>query len=187
MQPTNSVSGIIDGVIPESRRPDGTIRKERKVRPGFVAAEDVTRYTNNRMEAAKRPPGYVPGLGVVSKEPAQAPASKNAKKNAKKQETKTAEPVIAAIQANKSPESNPTTSSSPAPPTSSKDAITSKATIAADIEKKIKNIKKKLRQIEETEAKGGDLLPEQMEKIAKKGQVQDELKSLEEELENMSL
>ncbi|EEB06213.1 mago binding protein [Schizosaccharomyces japonicus yFS275] len=43
-----SLSGavIVDGekVIPSSKRNDGTLRKERKVRPGYTAPEDIVRY-----------------------------------------------------------------------------------------------------------------------------------------------
>ncbi|SNX87614.1 uncharacterized protein MEPE_06324 [Melanopsichium pennsylvanicum] len=40
-------------VIPESRRADGTIRKERKVRPGFTPVEDVQRYRPARARQAE--------------------------------------------------------------------------------------------------------------------------------------
>lgn len=46
--------------IPGSQRADGSYRKERKVRPGFVPLEDVKRYSNARLESVKehsRPPG----------------------------------------------------------------------------------------------------------------------------------
>ncbi|CAG8786768.1 7403_t:CDS:1, partial [Racocetra persica] len=33
-------------VIPASRRADGSLRKERRVRPGFVPKEDIIRYKN---------------------------------------------------------------------------------------------------------------------------------------------
>ncbi|PKC12920.1 hypothetical protein RhiirA5_352377 [Rhizophagus irregularis] len=44
-------SGIVtidnnERVIPATRRADGTVRKERRVRPGFVPQEDVARYKN---------------------------------------------------------------------------------------------------------------------------------------------
>ncbi|CAG8748792.1 492_t:CDS:2 [Dentiscutata erythropus] len=44
-------SGIIttetnERVIPASLRADGTLRKERRVRPGFVPQEDIKRYKN---------------------------------------------------------------------------------------------------------------------------------------------
>ncbi|SOV05432.1 uncharacterized protein UDID_07669 [Ustilago sp. UG-2017a] len=49
-EPKSTASGIVERadtqqrVIPESRRADGSIRKERKVRPGFIPTEDVARY-----------------------------------------------------------------------------------------------------------------------------------------------
>ncbi|KAK4513596.1 uncharacterized protein ATC70_005600 [Mucor velutinosus] len=46
--------------IPGSQRADGSYRKERKVRPGFVPLEDVKRYSNARIEASREaslPPG----------------------------------------------------------------------------------------------------------------------------------
>lgn len=63
--------------IPGSQRADGTYRKERKVRPGFVPLEDVKRYSNARIEqdkAPKLPPGYKPSIeaeipGGKKKEP----------------------------------------------------------------------------------------------------------------------
>ncbi|KAI8844144.1 hypothetical protein BC829DRAFT_363957 [Chytridium lagenaria] len=68
--PTSGIQQTQDGtrIIPQSRRPDGSIRKERRIRDGFVPQEDVERYTNARMDAAKTPTGYVPGLGVVTRE-----------------------------------------------------------------------------------------------------------------------
>ncbi|THG98568.1 hypothetical protein EW026_g3654 [Hermanssonia centrifuga] len=44
--PNTTASGIaldprtLERVIPESRRPDGTVRKEKKIRPGFTPQED---------------------------------------------------------------------------------------------------------------------------------------------------
>lgn len=61
-----SASGIIDDpnainhdqsmkqrIIPQSRRADGSIRKERKVRPGFVPVEDVARFVPSRVRKAR--------------------------------------------------------------------------------------------------------------------------------------
>ncbi|CAI2162054.1 16776_t:CDS:2 [Funneliformis geosporum] len=50
-QPAPRPSGIVttdnnERVIPATRRADGTLRKERRVRPGFVPQEDVARYKN---------------------------------------------------------------------------------------------------------------------------------------------
>lgn len=61
-EPTNA--GIIEvgeeRWIPGSRRADGTYRKERKVRPGFVPLEDVKRYSNSVLESTKQAP-TIPG------------------------------------------------------------------------------------------------------------------------------
>lgn len=61
-----SASGIIDDpnavanglgakqrIIPESRRADGSIRKERKVRPGFTPVEDIARFVPSRVRQAR--------------------------------------------------------------------------------------------------------------------------------------
>ncbi|KAJ3331237.1 hypothetical protein HDU76_003698 [Blyttiomyces sp. JEL0837] len=193
----STVTGTIttptgERVIAESRRPDGTVRKERKVRPGFLAEEEVTRYTNARIESAKVPAGYVPGLGVVNKPPgasggvvsSDAGKSKNAVKNAKKKANKAAgggdgddaETTTAA------PASTSSTTKSDAP------APSAALVTAADIEKKIKAAKKKLRQIEELEAKPeADLIPEQKEKLSKKSEVENDVKTLEEQLAKLQV
>ncbi|KAJ9475333.1 hypothetical protein PHBOTO_005414 [Pseudozyma hubeiensis] len=61
-------AGTQDRIIPESRRADGSVRKERKVRPGFTPVEDVVRYRPARAreaeEARKR---GVPGSAAQTK------------------------------------------------------------------------------------------------------------------------
>ncbi|PWN49238.1 hypothetical protein IE53DRAFT_388563 [Violaceomyces palustris] len=98
--PKATVSGIVNDpsslerVIPESRRADGSIRKERKVRPGFTPAEDVTKFRSQRqMEADRRklPPGSVVGY-IRTPESVQAAKegmTKSQKKNAKRKEGRT--------------------------------------------------------------------------------------------------
>ncbi|PWY97340.1 hypothetical protein BCV70DRAFT_150213, partial [Testicularia cyperi] len=54
IKPKTTTAGIVQDptsqqrVIPESRRADGSIRKERKVRPGFTPVEDVARFRPSR-------------------------------------------------------------------------------------------------------------------------------------------
>ncbi|WWC93691.1 hypothetical protein V866_000527 [Kwoniella sp. B9012] len=57
VNPERTASGIIvdprtlERVIPQSRRKDGTVRKEQKVRPGFTPQEDVGRFRSTRQAA----------------------------------------------------------------------------------------------------------------------------------------
>ncbi|KDN52821.1 hypothetical protein K437DRAFT_253755 [Tilletiaria anomala UBC 951] len=105
---TAPASGIVSDpltqqrVIPESRRADGSVRKERKVKPGFTPAEDVTKFRSSRQQEAERrklPPGSV--VGYIRPQPpasntaspsftagASAGLSKSAKKNAKRKEAR---------------------------------------------------------------------------------------------------
>ncbi|KAI0346757.1 hypothetical protein BDW22DRAFT_1366747, partial [Trametopsis cervina] len=68
--PKLSTAGItvnprtLERVIPESRRPDGTVRKEIKIRPGYTPQEDVSRFRGTRqkqMEATALPKGHIIG------------------------------------------------------------------------------------------------------------------------------
>ncbi|KAI0092799.1 hypothetical protein BDY19DRAFT_877049, partial [Irpex rosettiformis] len=68
--PKSTASGItidprtLERVIPESRRSDGTVRKEIKIRPGFTPQEDVTRFRGTRqkqMDANALPKGHIIG------------------------------------------------------------------------------------------------------------------------------
>lgn len=167
----SNVSGIVgqgdERYIPGSRRPDGTLRKERKVRPGFTPAEDVVRYSNSRIEASKPsqyPPGYTPK--------AKPEASSATKKKASKAEKVDSPATQPRPQELKSKEATAATSSaSPAP------------SAATEKEKKIKALQKKLRQIEELKAKqssGTSLNAEQLDKVTK-------AKSLEEELSKLKI
>ncbi|KAF9498426.1 hypothetical protein BDN71DRAFT_1367117, partial [Pleurotus eryngii] len=70
VNPEKSVAGIavdpytLDRVIPESRRPDGTVRKQLKIRPGFTPQEDVRRFRGTRqaeMDARALPKGHIVG------------------------------------------------------------------------------------------------------------------------------
>ncbi|KAH9050089.1 hypothetical protein EDB84DRAFT_728520 [Lactarius hengduanensis] len=83
--------GTLDRVIPESRRADGSVRKERKVRPGFTPQEDVARFRSVRQQAVDAralPKGHIPGWsppGAPTPEKKEA-HSKSAKKNEKRKE-----------------------------------------------------------------------------------------------------
>ncbi|KAG5343073.1 hypothetical protein E4T56_gene16349 [Termitomyces sp. T112] len=83
----------LNRVIPESRRPDGTVRKQIKIRPGFTPQEDVRRFRGTRqaqMDANVLPKGHIIGWSPPPQPAASdaKPMSKAAKKNAKRREAK---------------------------------------------------------------------------------------------------
>ncbi|KAF9055187.1 hypothetical protein BDZ89DRAFT_975473 [Hymenopellis radicata] len=109
LNPEKTAAGIavdpqtLERVIPESRRPDGTVRKQIKIRPGFTPQEDVRRFRGTKqqqMDSNVLPKGHVVGWAPP---PSSTPAStsgkalsKSAKKNAKRKEKrdeKKTEPV----------------------------------------------------------------------------------------------
>ncbi|KAI0773953.1 hypothetical protein C8Q74DRAFT_1172296, partial [Fomes fomentarius] len=68
--PETSAAGIavdprtLERVIPESRRPDGSLRKQIKIRPGYTPQEDVRRFRGTRqaqMDSSQLPKGHVIG------------------------------------------------------------------------------------------------------------------------------
>ncbi|TFL05754.1 hypothetical protein BDV98DRAFT_475510, partial [Pterulicium gracile] len=70
LDPSKTAAGIavdprtLDRIIPQSRRADGTVRKELKVRPGFTPQEDVQRFRGKKqsaMDAIQLPKGHILG------------------------------------------------------------------------------------------------------------------------------
>jgi partner of Y14 and mago len=64
--------------VPASRRADGSVRKEIKVRPGFKPSEDIA--TSTPAAWKDRKAGGVPGADVAPKATEPEPMSKNAKR-----------------------------------------------------------------------------------------------------------
>ncbi|KAG0709557.1 hypothetical protein DFH29DRAFT_2945 [Suillus ampliporus] len=108
--PDQSAAGIavdprtLERVIPESKRSDGTVRKQLKVRPGFTPQEDVSRFRGSRQQAMDvnaLPKGHILGWVAPSaaaqpkSKAATPPPNKNAKKRANARAKKTAEKVAA--------------------------------------------------------------------------------------------
>ncbi|THH14987.1 hypothetical protein EW146_g5428 [Bondarzewia mesenterica] len=96
--PDQTAAGIavdprtLERVIPESRRPDGTVRKQIRIRPGYTPQEDVQRFRGTRqqaMEARTLPKGHIIGWMPSSAAPKDSdskPMTKSAKKNEKRKE-----------------------------------------------------------------------------------------------------
>ncbi|KAJ7368232.1 hypothetical protein DFH08DRAFT_830806 [Mycena albidolilacea] len=101
INPDKTVAGIaldpqtLERVIPESKRPDGTVRKQIKIRPGFTPQEDVRRFRGTKQaqqDANALPKGHIIGWAPPPTSQASGsvakPMSKSAKKNAKRREKK---------------------------------------------------------------------------------------------------
>ncbi|KAF8639430.1 hypothetical protein AX16_010285 [Volvariella volvacea WC 439] len=100
VNPEQTPSGIaldpqtLERVIPESRRADGSVRKQIRIRPGFTPQEDVKRFRGTRqqqMDANILPKGHIigwapPPSSSTSISANGKPMSKSAKKNAKRKE-----------------------------------------------------------------------------------------------------
>lgn len=188
----NSSSGIaIDPSsgtrhIPSSTRPDGSKRKEIKIRPGYKPPEDVEVYKNRTAEAWKtRGVGAgVPGaMGLESESDNKTASTKNAKRREARKRAKAGDEGGGNTEAATNSKElklggaeDETSSATISEPTQ-KEYRRSNAAPAAELldpeaekEKQARNLKKKLRQakeLKEKKAKGENLLPEQFEKMIK--------------------
>jgi partner of Y14 and mago protein len=173
MPSTPTASGIVtdelsgERHIPESKRADGTTRKAIKIRPGYRPPEDVEVYKNRTAETFRnRGKGPVPGAeGLKDDKPAQ-PSSSAANKNAKRREARKKAKVAGEVEGEAAP---------------AEAAEKEEVDLEAEKEKKVRTLKKKIRQAKELKEKkdtGESLLPEQIAKVIKINELIRELDAL---------
>ncbi|KAF3910781.1 hypothetical protein ABW20_dc0101631 [Dactylellina cionopaga] len=184
---TSGIQTLASGtrVIPSSVRADGSTRPERRVKPGFTPAEDIAKYQNRTAEAWRnRGSGGVPGA-------TEAVEKSGAAKKKRSRKKKGTGAGAGDDEKEDDGEEGPATEDAPAAaaattkpvgtePNTEKTA-TATATATADAEKKAKGLQKKIRQAQELKArkeKGETLLPEQLDKTLRLGELIRDLEKL---------
>ncbi|KRT81900.1 hypothetical protein AMK59_5112 [Oryctes borbonicus] len=181
-----------DTYIPASQRPDGTWRKARRIKEGYVPQEEVPLYESKGKQFLNRqlkpavalPPGTtahhsIPGLFITEEKD-----KTNKRKQIKKMETVAKQ--ISDIKISEPPKPTKTNSSnviSTKVPSENEGNIQE----AADPAKKLRNLRKRLREIEalEEKVKNGELAnpdPDQLKKINRKAALLVQIRELEKKL-----
>lgn len=188
--------------IPASQRPDGTWRKARRVKDGYVPQEEVPLYESKGKKFTKKPDIPV-GMCPIIAEQERVKREKLLKQQERQQQRQNT-PGIISLNQNKSSKDKEkkNTKSEPKQGTSAStsndknmqrlcDGVASvELNSVEDIQKQIKKLKKKIREIEtiEEKLKSGELkTPEQdqLDKVSRKSEILSNIESLEVKVKSM--
>jgi len=175
-------------ILPQSVRPDGTLRPQVRVKKGYVPPEEQEKFGAGRaLQGPTGVPGADPADALVAK-PKTKSALKNEKRKAKRSEEankevdKVAELAAAlggATVGGGAPRSSaPAAAPTPPPPAPVVASAPAEEAAPNEVEKKIRALKKKLRGVDDLIAKqsaGSELNAEQLSKIAGRGEIEAEI------------
>ena len=188
-------------VIAATLRPDGTVRKERKVKPGYTPPDEIAAYDASKQISAKR--GTTHKVGPVSGNWTSIHANRAANpkrsgpvggstkstkpktKAQRKNEARRKKKEKARTQAAATPASTTTTISSAAPVVVALTAAEKNAKEIESLEKNVRKLRKKLRQIAELEALDEPLNESQVKKMKTKGTLVQRLSIVETSLQSL--
>ena len=169
-------------IIPATQRPDGTWRKERKIKPGYVPPDEVEKYESKTVRFMNDKPTLPPGYAAPAEQRTTLPPgyvaptgqknslTKNQKKNERKKQKRKEK-----LANDEKPEVVEITEKID-------EITTNEIVVQGDVlVKKRKGLLKKLKQIQQLEERqltGEVLEKEQMEKISRKKEFEEELELL---------
>lgn len=178
---TPSKSGITvskngESVIPSSVRPDGSVRKEIRVKPGYKPPEDVEVYKNRTAEGFRtRGKGGVPGAEAIKAPELSAATNKNAKRREARKKAAIGDgPDKPEADVKKADNGKTGATENSATKEEVVDSEAEKAKEARKLSKKLRQA----RDLKDKKEKGDSLLPEQFEKVIKINELMRQLDAL---------